>query len=58
VLGALDYRRRRAFLSEPLQITGDIASDMAAIRAFYEDVEARYPEQRTPVQLKEEGAPP
>ncbi len=54
VMGALDYSRKCAFLSEPFHPTGDLDADMAQIRAFYANVAARLPDQQTPVRLKEE----
>jgi hypothetical protein len=57
VCGYLDYRQRRAGLGHLVWPTGDPAADMAAIRAFYEDKRGKFPDQETPVVLKEEGSP-
>jgi 1-acyl-sn-glycerol-3-phosphate acyltransferase len=57
VCGYLDYRQRRAGLGHLVWPTGDPAADMAAIRAFYEDKRGKFPDQETPVVLKEEGGP-
>ena len=38
-----------------IEITGDVKKDMSAIRAFYADVSAKYPELFTPPRLREEG---
>ena len=37
--------------------TGDVRADMDVIRAFYEGVKGRYPENHTPIYLPEEDPP-
>ncbi|HET7771425.1 MAG TPA: 1-acyl-sn-glycerol-3-phosphate acyltransferase [Chloroflexota bacterium] len=49
VLGFVDYRRRVAGIGPRVDPTGNVAEDMASIRAFYETVTARYPDQVGPV---------
>ena len=55
-LGYLDYAKRtcgiKAFLTPP----GNLAQDMAFIRATYEGTRGRYPERETVPRLKDEGA--
>ena len=49
VLSFADYRRRVTGVGPAIYPTGDVAADMAAIRAFYETVTAKFPEQVGPV---------
>lgn len=49
VLTSLDYRRKRATIGPTLMPTGDIETDMVRIRAFYDGVEGRYPDQQGPI---------
>jgi 1-acyl-sn-glycerol-3-phosphate acyltransferase len=49
VLTSLDYRRKRATIGPALMPTGDIEADIARIRAFYDGVEGRYPDQQGPI---------
>lgn len=56
VCGTLDYGRRRAGFGLALLPTGDVAADMEAIRAFYRGARGRYPDQETPVRLRDEEA--
>ena len=56
VCGALDYKTRVASVGEPFMPTGDIHADMEALRAFYADVEGKFPENMTRIRLREEDA--
>lgn len=54
VCGYLDYTRRRAGLGFAFVPSGDVKADMERVRAFYADKRGKYPENETPVLLKEE----
>jgi len=54
VLMALDYGRKELRVTETLTLTGVQDADMARLRAYYQDVTARFPDQAGPVAL----APP
>jgi 1-acyl-sn-glycerol-3-phosphate acyltransferase len=54
VLGFLDYRTRRFGLGPEIRLTGDMARDMDAIRAFYRDKVGKRLENQGPVRLREE----
>jgi 1-acyl-sn-glycerol-3-phosphate acyltransferase len=54
VLMALDYGRKELRVTETVTLTGDQEADMARLRAYYQDVTARFPDQAGPVAL----APP
>ncbi len=54
--GYLDYTRKKACLSLSFIPTGNVTSDMDRIRAFYEGVQGKYPEQTTRVRLKGEDS--
>jgi 1-acyl-sn-glycerol-3-phosphate acyltransferase len=59
VPGYLDYRRKRAGLGPPIDMTGDAKADMDKIRAFYA---AHAPTPQTPasfgpIRLREEAGP-
>ena len=56
VLGRLDWKTHTASLSESLWPSDDVRADMDRIRAFYEGVVAKYPENFSPVRIKEEEA--
>lgn len=49
VLTSLDHRTKRATIGPELLPTGDIEADMVEIRAFYDGVEGRYPDQQGPI---------
>jgi 1-acyl-sn-glycerol-3-phosphate acyltransferase len=51
VLMALDYGRKELRVTETLTLTGDQDADMARLRAYYQDVTARFPDQAGPVAL-------
>jgi 1-acyl-sn-glycerol-3-phosphate acyltransferase len=54
VCGYLDYPRRTAALGFTLVPSGNVKVDMDRIRSFYADVRGKYPDQETPILLKEE----
>jgi 1-acyl-sn-glycerol-3-phosphate acyltransferase len=56
-LGYIDYPAREVGVGGYVEVTGDPAADMARLRAFYGDKRGRYPEQQSPVRLRDESAP-
>ena len=50
-LGFLDFGRKRVGIGPKVVLTGDVEADMARIRAFYEDIDGRWPEKASPVRL-------
>ena len=44
VLGFLDYKRKSGGIGPAVALTGDLKQDMNTIRAFYRDIEGKYPE--------------
>lgn len=52
-LSFIDYRRRETGVGGYIELTGDVAADMARIAAFYADKTARWPENAGPVRLDE-----
>ena len=56
VLGKLDFKRKLGGLVDVVDLTGDIKADMDRLRAFYHDVEGKYPNDFGPVRLREESA--
>ncbi|MFT4627611.1 MAG: 1-acyl-sn-glycerol-3-phosphate acyltransferase [Myxococcota bacterium] len=54
VCSYLDYGRKRACIGLTLQPTGDVHRDMDQIREFYVGVRGLYPENQTPVRLRDE----
>jgi len=55
-LGFVDYKRKACGLGPVLVPSGDLAADMAVMRAFYRDVQGKFPENATPVELAEAKA--
>ena len=56
MLGYLDWEKRKVSVGEPFELTGHVDRDMAAIRAFYSDKAARFPDKVTPIQpIQREG---
>ena len=51
-LAFIDYRRREVGVGGFVELTGDVAADMACIAAFYAGKTARRPELAAPVRLK------
>ena len=54
-LAYADYPRREIGIGGYLDLTGDVAADMARIRAFYADKRGRRPENQGPVCLHDES---
>ena len=54
VMGYLDYARKEGGFGPSLLPTDDLRADMDALRAFYQDKQARYPEKMGAVRLREE----
>lgn len=50
-LGFLDYKDKRGGFGPPLTPSGDIEADFAKLRAFYEGLTGKFPDQQGPVQL-------
>lgn len=57
VLGFFDYRNRRLGIGPTIELSGDVAADMARIADYYVDIEGRRPENASPVRLPESKAP-
>ena len=54
MLGFLDYTKKRGGLGPTLTLSGNLKADMDRVRAFYEGIEGKYPDQHTPIRLREE----
>ncbi len=54
LLAFLDYGRKRGGLGPVFTATGDIPRDMDVIRAFYEGIRGKYPENESVIRLREE----
>lgn len=54
-LAYIDYPGREIGIGGYLDLTGDVAEDMARIRAFYADKRGRRPENQGPVSLRDES---
>lgn len=54
VLGYLDYARKRGGLGPELIPTGNVREDMDEVRAFYSDIQGKYPQKFGEIRLKEE----
>jgi 1-acyl-sn-glycerol-3-phosphate acyltransferase len=52
-LSFVDYRRRETGVGGYLDLTGNVAADMACIAAFYADKTARRPQNAGPIRLDE-----
>jgi len=57
VCAYLDYARKVGGIGLVFTPTGDVVADMDRVRAFYAPIRGRFPEQTTPVRLREEDAP-
>lgn len=57
LMGFVDGAAKTAGVGPSLIPSGDIKADMDKIRAFYADKHGFYPEQKTPVRLREETGP-
>jgi 1-acyl-sn-glycerol-3-phosphate acyltransferase len=49
VLGYIDYERRVAGLGPAFTPTGDVAADFEVFRAFYDNVQPRFPDKKGPI---------
>lgn len=54
VLGFVDYGRKQAGLGPSFKLTGDVQADMDKIRAFYADIQGKFPQQKSVIRLKME----
>jgi 1-acyl-sn-glycerol-3-phosphate acyltransferase len=52
----LDYRTRVGGIGPTIIPSGDLRTDMSLVRNFYAGITGKYPEQTTPVRLREEDA--
>jgi 1-acyl-sn-glycerol-3-phosphate acyltransferase len=50
----LDFGRKRGGFGPPLEVSGDIRSDMQYFRDFYAGMQGKFPERFGPIRLKEE----
>lgn len=57
-LAYIDYPRREIGIGGYIELTGDVAADMAAIRAFYAGKRGRRPGKQGPVRLRDESVGP
>ncbi|WKZ83770.1 MAG: lysophospholipid acyltransferase family protein [Acidimicrobiia bacterium] len=53
--GAVDGKRRRIVIGEPITVTGDVAADMEKIRSFYEGFEGIKPGRGGSIRLASEA---
>jgi len=51
LLVSFDYKKKALRLTETLELSGDVERDMDAIRAVFEGVTARFPENAAPIVL-------
>jgi len=56
VLSYLDYSRKRGGIGTVFRPSGDILSDFARIRDFYEGVVGKYPQKQVPISLLDPAA--
>lgn len=54
VMGYLDYSRKRGGFGAGLHPSGDVRRDMDELRAFYEPIVGRHPEEFGPIRLEKE----
>ena len=57
-LAYIDYPGREIGVGGFLDVTGDVAADMARIRVFYANVRGRHPERQGPIRLRDESTHP
>lgn len=50
----LDFGRKRGGFGPPLQLSGDVRTDMQYFRDFYQGMQGKFPSQFGPIKLKEE----
>lgn len=51
-LGMIDYRKKQVGIANRLDLSDDVAADLAKCEEFYADVEGRWPEKTTPVRFR------
>lgn len=56
VCGYLDFDKKEGGFGLTLYPTGDVQADMDQIRAFYADIQGKFPEKFGPVRLREEAS--
>lgn len=44
IMGALDYSKKQAIISSPLEVSGNLEKDMVKIRNFYKDIQGKHPQ--------------
>ena len=54
VLGFVDYGRKRVGFGPSFMPSGDVKADMDIARAFYADIQGKFPDEKSTVQLKSE----
>ena len=52
--GFLDYGRKVGGLGPSIHPSGDLCADMHRIREFYADIQGKFPQLKSVIQLKEE----
>lgn len=57
-LAFIDYPRREIGVGAYLDLSGDVATDMARIAAFYADKQGRRPENQSPIRLRDDTPAP
>ncbi len=57
-MGFLDYPSKRAGFGPTIVPSGDIKADMDKIRAFYADIQGKFPEDKSVIRLKAEEESP
>ncbi len=55
-LGFVDYGRKKVGFGPTFTPTGNVKADMDIARAFYADIEGKFPDEKSTVQLKQERA--
>lgn len=51
----VDYTARTCGTGDPIELTGDVTTDMDRFRAFYDGIEGKYPANDGPVRLRNES---
>ena len=57
-LAFIDFPSREIGVGDYIDLTGDVAADMARIRAFYASKRGRHPDKQGPIRLRDEGDMP
>ncbi len=55
-LGYIDYGRRHIAIDTYMRMTGDVARDLATLRGFYADKQARWPELAGDIRFRESAS--